>query len=140
MLKNSLIALCLSAGLTLILTGYADTYYKWVDDENVTHYSKHPPADRESTKIQTSGSRSAHPPTAVSRPATQDSQSSTQQVAAGTPIKNPEICKRARANLKTMQESARIRQKDEYGEVRLLSEEEKASEVNRAKVAIKENC
>ncbi len=138
--KNTLISLSLFAAVTLAAAGYTDTYYKWVDDQNITHYGKRPPADRESTEVHTSGLRSAPAPAPSTSAKEEAGKPGNIKTAEGKLIKDPEVCKRARTNLKTLQESALIRQKDEYGDVRVLSEEEKASEINRAKDAIKLNC
>lgn len=140
MYKKPFIMLSLSAGLLLSLPALADTYYKWVDDENVTHYEKHPPKDRESTKVTTSGSRSAPPPAAKSSKSADDLASNSSVIGQGKPVKDKSICEKARNNLKAMKAHARVHQRDEYGEQRLLSEQEKEAEMNRARAAIKQNC
>jgi hypothetical protein len=144
MLKKSFISFSLSVGLLLSAAADAETYYKWVDDNNVTHYTTHPPKGRGSVEIQASGGHSEPPPPSYTRSvqdeAPESSQSSDPNLAAVKPTKDPAVCERARANLKTLQEHARIRQKDAYGEVKVLSEEEKAAEIKRASDAVKTHC
>ncbi len=138
MYKTLLLLLGLITTLVFTSIGAAETYYKWVDDDNVTHYSKQPPKGRDFTKIQTSTGHSA--PVAAKDANQVSNDKTAQTTAAAGPVKDKVICKQAQANLKTMQEHARIRQKDQYGEERLLTDEEKAEEIRRAREAIKTNC
>ena len=54
--------------------------------------------------------------------------------------KNPEFCQRARENLETLNTAARIRMRDEDGELRYINEEEKEEQRQRAREAIATHC
>jgi hypothetical protein len=54
--------------------------------------------------------------------------------------KNPEFCKRAKENLAALDTNARIRMRNEEGEVRYLTPEEKEAEKNKALDTIKATC
>ena len=51
-----------------------------------------------------------------------------------------ENCDNAKANLKTMEDHARIRVMGDDGKFRYLSDEEKQQQLDRAKAIITENC
>lgn len=143
--KKVLINFILAILLALPVTAHTATYYRWVDDQNVTHYTTHPPEDRASEKVNIYGSKksTATPATQITEPtpANADQQAANSPDQANTkPKKDPKVCARARENLKTLQENAQIRQRNEYGEDYILSEEQKAQEIEKAKEAIKKNC
>ena len=54
--------------------------------------------------------------------------------------KNPEYCARAKDNLVQIESHARIRLRDDQGEIRYLSEEEKNAERKKAQYAVKAYC
>lgn len=140
MLNKILLSLSLASLLFVPMMSQAATYYRWVDDNKVTHYTMDIPEGREYEIVKTIGGKGISPPPA-SHPSDKVTNSSTQtQPTASKPKKDPAVCEKARANLKTLQEHARIRQKNEYGEEVLLSEEEKDAEIQRAKKAVNTYC
>ena len=54
--------------------------------------------------------------------------------------KNPEICERARENLTTLNTYARVRLRDDQGEYRYITEEEKEAQRNEARSLIAAHC
>jgi hypothetical protein len=64
------------------------------------------------------------------------------QTNANKPVieKNPEFCERAKDNLKQIDSHARIRMRNDQGEVRYLSDEEKAAEKEKALSSIEAYC
>ncbi len=130
----------LAIALYLPVTSMAETYYRWVDEDKVTHYTRQPPGNYPYEKIDTFTGRS----TSVAPQSTVDKNKETAETlsktASSKPTKDPAICKRAKANLKTLTEHALIRQKNEYGEVVVLNEKKKKDEIERAQKAIKDNC
>lgn len=109
----------------------ADAYYRWVDKNGVTHYTTTPPKNGKSVIIntKTGGHKSASP----------FKESPSEQDLAQTKKKEA-ICATAKANLKTLQTSEKVKMTDEYGEEKVMSDKERKAELERAKTAIKEHC
>lgn len=144
--------LCLPLlAITLAFPAAAAKVYKWVDDEGVTHYTEQAPADKEYEIVSTSGA----PPSGAAKAkkqleearaardekATKDLDFAEQQKIRDEEARiRKENCENAKANLKTMQEHARIRILGDDGEFRYLSEEEKQQQEDRAKQIISDNC
>ena len=118
----------------------AATYYRWVDEAGVTHYTSTPPRGIPSEKV-TSATRSPSPP-APDTAKTEDKESqatpSPQQQAAS--LKDPERCSEAKKRLETLQSGSRIRMATEDGGFRYLNKENIADETERAKQAADESC
>ncbi|MBR9910472.1 MAG: DUF4124 domain-containing protein [Gammaproteobacteria bacterium] len=121
-------------------------YYRWQDDEGITHYSAHPPKDRVATKVRATNTqievRDNQAPPAPAQNADQDSEAApdnAQQTAAAKPVSDPQRCEAARKNIKTLQEKSRIRIKDN-GEYRFLTPEEMAEKLRIAQHIIDEEC
>ena len=123
------VALCSSAT--------AGQYYRWTDENGVTHYTDKPPANRETKTVNTSN---VHGTTPTSTPATEEAEASEETVEA-PPVreKSPERCAIARQNLKSISENARVRIK-ENGEFRYLNEKEVNAKRQEARQTIKEDC
>jgi hypothetical protein len=127
-------AVIATIAMTNINSSWADTYYRWVDDNNVTHYTTRPPAGRETVVVNTkTGGHSALPTEKNGTKETSSAQKTQQQ-------QKQSICETAKSNLETLKSKAQVRLTDEYGEQRLMSKEDKEKEVARAKEAIKLNC
>lgn len=131
----------------------AKNYYKWVDENGVTHYSERKPHDRDAERISVATGRSAAPEASeassnansnAGNAASKASQGETPNtaVAANDAVdtKDPERCAAARQNLKVLQENARVRLKAEDGSFRFLDENEKAEKAREAQDAINEAC
>lgn len=109
----------------------ADAYYRWVDKNGVTHYTTTPPQNTKSVIIntKTGGQKSSSP--FKETPSDKDLAQAKKKEA---------ICATAKANLKTLQTSDKVKMTDEYGEEKVMSDEERKAELERAKTAIKEHC
>ncbi len=142
-------------GLLLILiytaTASAAKVYKWVDEEGVTHYDEQAPTGKDYQQITTSGA----PPTdsvkakknlADSRKQQQLEKEKQLDFETQKKIRDEqarvrnENCKNAQANLKTLQQNARIRMIGEDGEFHYLSEEDKQKQMDTAQKIIDDNC
>jgi hypothetical protein len=124
------------------LANAATNYYKWTDENGVTHYSARKPHDREAEVIRV---RSGQPiPTAPAASASDRAPSAPQarndSNAVTANLKDPERCETARDNLETLRTNARVRMKSEDGEIRYLSEEEKAEKTREFEKAVAESC
>lgn len=122
-----LCSLALTSCLLSTLAG-AETVYKWVDDEGVTHFTAHPPKNRKSDAMRTSTGRSE--PIDYSKQFPQEGSNNAQSNVAESPRGAPsqeeldEACRRARENLKMIEEGRRIAVTDDNGEQRYLDQQE----------------
>ena len=122
------------AGLMLVsLTAAAEgTLYRWKDAQGSIVVSDRPPAAgteyetiaTDSSVVRRVDGRQAAAPSAPSQP--QAAQSDQQASSNSIYEKNPEYCESARKNLEVIDSAARIRIKDENGEMRYISDEERA--------------
>jgi len=135
--------LMMVTGLTILMLNStnltAEEVYKWVDAEGVTHYQAHPPKNREAQSIQTKTGHSA--PIKYN---TNTGKAVAQKVTDSTPTtaskKDPELCSKAQANLRTLQQHSRVRTTDENGELRYLAPEEIEQRKQNATRIVGEAC
>lgn len=153
------VLLALTAGLASTAQA-ADSYYRWKDERGNLVVSDRPPqASIEYEVFSTDSNRfrrvspgeGAVPPETTSRPGnrfeTSDSSDGSnnedpmETVAVEVlPEKNPEICERAKQNLQTLESAARIRVRDEQGELRYLTGDEKDAQRQNALDNIEVHC
>lgn len=148
-MKKTLTCLALAC---LVTAGpaFADKYFKWTDAKGVTHYSDAPPPpDAASTgevKVTTrlpSDSESAVERLEKQRAETLKNLNAPATAAVPAKVDKSqyaERCKQLRANLQTMQNSGRVKEQDEKGETRVLTEEEKKQRMDDAERQIKAFC
>ena len=139
------IVLMLGAISTETIAGNA--YYRWTDsDGNPVHSDRPPPAGTNYEVVSTGSSQvrkvsssegAVAPESDTSK---KDAFDRFEDVKAEPPAKNPEYCKSARANLDTLESKARIRLKDDNGEYRYLTMEEKETQKKTARDMIATHC
>lgn len=134
----------------------AAQFYKWTDENGVTHYSENPPPatakSATEVKVQTrlpSGADAAtqslqkqrESSSKANADATKGKQGNTTTAPAKEDAsKNAERCKRSRENLAAMEEHGRVSETDDKGEKRVLSDEEKNQRMDEARRLIKAFC
>lgn len=132
----------------------AQEYYKWTDDRGVTHYGSQPPAEfiDRATKIKVNSSAPSGADVAESK--IQERTQKLSEKAAETPSWNSqkeaaeqkqkeaniENCKIYKKNLLLMTQNNRIREKNEAGEMVILSAEAKEAKMKAAEDYIAEYC
>ncbi len=135
-------------GLAALNAHAGQTHYRWLDDRGNPVHSDRPPPEgidyevvsTESSLIrQVDAEEGAVPPEVDPKPGNEFKQVNKSAEMQATP-KNPEYCKRAQENLNTLNTSARIRLRDDNGEFRFLSEEEKAEQRAKAEEIIELYC
>ncbi len=133
-------------GLGALTATAGNTYYRWLDDRGNPVHSDRPPPEgvdyevvsTQSTMVrQVEAEEGAVPAEIEPKPGNEFEQvdSAPSQIK-----KNPEYCQRARENLATLNETARIRMRDENGEYYYLTEEQKAAQRSNAEAAIARHC
>lgn len=138
---------------------FSKTYYKWVDEEGVTHYEASPPKAEARTKtpvekIKTSNKLPRDAKLAQERlesqreardQAKKDTTSAKEKSKRAQAIDEyeqqvKENCEISRNNLNILQQSPRVREKDDKGEFRFLSEEEHQNRIKEAQKYVTEHC
>jgi hypothetical protein len=140
------------AGAALILSLTSVTaiagknHYRWIDDRgNPVHSDRPPPKGIDYEVISTGSSMVREVDAeegAVPAQINPSAGNEFEQVetAKSRIEKNPEYCQRARENLATLNSAARIRLRDNQGELRYISEEEKEEQRQEAREMIAVHC
>jgi hypothetical protein len=135
-----------------------DEYYTWIDEHGVVNYSEHNPQGFDARFITPSQRFGYQKPLEQEAP----EQTATQQTAAPAAEEERDIdveiatqkaridkeiaaakksnCNIGKLNLAQLQNYNRIKVQGDDGQVRVLSDEEKQSRIDRAKTTIRENC
>ena len=143
---------CLAAAAFMIVAsaGFSahasSTYYRWQDDRGNPVHSDRPPPAGTPYEVITTGSSLVRQVDAEEGavPATTEPTVSNDfepvNTSKTTTKKNPEQCQRARENLQTLNTKARIQVRNDQGELRPLSEEEKEIQRQQAMDVIAVHC
>ena len=145
LIKCTLVALCVATGLNILNAAAGEAYYRWVDERGNPMHSDRPPPKGTDYEVITTGSsfkREVDAQEGAVPLEVKPSPSNNFEVAKEEPSikKNPEYCARARDNLTQLNTRARIRIRDDQGEVKYLSEEEKTAARTKAQEAITAYC
>ena len=123
------------------------TYYRWADDRGNPVHSDRPPPEGVDYEVVSTGSSMVRKVSADEGAVPADTNSTPgnefdtfETAKAEVPKKNPEYCKRAQDNLATLTSKARVRVRDEKGDYRYLSEEEKDAEKSKANDQVIAHC
>ena len=122
-------------------------YYRWMDERGNPVHSDRPPPKGTDYEVVSTGSSLIRQVDAEEgvvpaevEPHVGNEFEQVDSRRTETVKKNPEACQRARDNLAQLDSHARIRLRNDQGEVRFLSEEEKAAEREKAMIAIEAFC
>jgi hypothetical protein len=134
--------------IVMSFTAAADnTHYRWIDERGQpVHSDRPPPAGTDYEVVSTgssivrkvSGDEGVVPAETMPRVGNQFDQIDME--APKEVEKNPEYCERAQKNLEALQNATRIKVRNDQGELRFLSEEERQAEMIKAKDAIATHC
>ncbi len=122
------------------------TYYRWLDERGTPVNSDRPPpagtpydvvSTKSKLKREVGAGEGAVPATVEPSVGNEFEPVKTQAEAVK---KNPEMCKRAQENLETLNTKVQIQVRNDQGELRPLSEEEKEEQRKRAMDTIKAHC
>lgn len=124
----------------------AEVLYRWKDDQgNPVHSDRPPPQgiDYEvistgSSMVRTVEAEEGAVPLEVKPSASNDFE--PVEIKKTKIEKNPEYCQRARENLATLDSNVRIRMRNDQGEVRFLTEEERDIERQKAHISMENYC
>ena len=134
------------AGLLLFPNAYSATkVYKWTDASGEVHYGEMPPDPKNAQVINVHAGpeRDQNTGNAETKSAGNDTPA-PQDPAERLKKENDQVvkenCKIYQQNLRAMENSARIREKDEGGNYHYLTPEQKAKRMKDAQDYIKQNC
>ncbi|WP_426415883.1 DUF4124 domain-containing protein [Aestuariirhabdus sp. LZHN29] len=143
--------LIIFSALLTMSSAHAATYYKWVDDNGLTHYSATPPEGRPSVQIERGSSRSPsgitpsipsanEPNEAAARTEDKLEAEGFEQNLAAAEETRKKNCDTARENKVQLTLKNRIKLLQDDGTYRVLSDEEKQQKVRQADEAIDTYC
>ncbi|GAB2190916.1 DUF4124 domain-containing protein [Sessilibacter sp. MAH2] len=145
--SKNLTKFCAAVSFALFATSsvYAATLYKWTDKDGVTHYAEHPPTNVTNAEKIRSNVAPGNSPVQYQSPTAQ-AEAKRQQAAQDESLSPEEQaakkarCDIARKNLESLNTFVRVREKDENGEIRFLSEEEVNDRKEKFKNVLNKEC
>ena len=146
-MKLAFLTGCLITLATTSVSVNAESYYKWVDKNGVTHYSETRPVDIATTLVRV---KAANPDTEQSAiPAeTTLAEERENSIAEVTPPPTEQQlavqrsnCSKASRKLIALENAGRVRQLDEQsGEYRYLPNREKLAEISKMRNYLRSKC
>ena len=116
-------------------SSYAEVFYKWQDDSGNWVYGEHPPAGITAIEIKTHSNRDS---------ALGDKSDEMTDQAVKAELKADQLkadyCQQARENIEALSSEDEIQQRDAEGNVTVLSDEDRAVEMEKAKLALENYC
>lgn len=146
--KQTAVTVLMAAACCFALSSQAATLYKWTDENGVVHFSEHPPAGVANVEKVRNHVARGNSPVQYNAPSTQSEAAETAEAqptnAEAGQQRDPAVqkarCETARKNLDSLSSFVRIREKDENGELRFLSEEEVAERRQTFKDIVDKEC
>ena len=114
---------------------YAEVFYKWQDETGSWVYGEHPPVGVAAIEIKTHSNRNNTTDTPDKDLA--DKAANAEQMAKQ---QREDYCKQARENIEALSSEAVIRQRDDNGNAVVLPDEDRAMELEKAKLALDSYC
>ena len=135
-------------GLSSLNAIAGTNHYRWTDDRGHPVHSDRPPPKGVDYEVITTGSNLTRQveaeegavPAEVEPRVGNDFEQIDPKAKTAAVKKNAEYCQRAKDNLRALDTSARIRVRDENGELRFLNEEEKKTQREDAQAGISNYC
>ena len=153
--KKWILAVIPCVVILMTTNSYAQSFYKWTDEQGATHYTQTPPPEKFIKKIAIS----THVPedSAKEIKSLKDQSSQNLKVAdagekqadqdkvkaaaeAERRNKNSKLCEQLKNNQALLQTGQRIHTADAKGERSYLTEEQKAAQIKQQATQIKNDC
>ncbi len=131
----------LAAALVLAPAAAAQSVYKWVDEDGVTHYAQHPPDTGDAQLIDPENA--APPPSEPEAPETESAESGadeTDSADSELPSSMSEYCDQMRQRVDTLAGDAALQIRQDDGNLQELSDEQRAERLERARSQIDQHC
>ncbi|MDG1292697.1 MAG: DUF4124 domain-containing protein [Pseudomonadales bacterium] len=124
--------------LSLVIStssSYAEVFYKWEDDSGSWVYGEHPPMGVEAIEIKTHSNRNND--SGSKKDELADKAANAEEAAKQ---QRELYCKQARENVEALSSEAAIQQRDDTGNVTMLSDKDRAIELEKAQMALESYC
>lgn len=146
--RKQLLHVMVSLMLLITAPSVMATMYKWVDDEGNIHYSQTPPVDREASTIAKPRTPPPPPPSTEGEPDATASEGGeelqgdgpTEEEIRAEKERIAQECQRARQWISEIENKPRLRVRDDDGNLRYLSEEERQARLKQAQDYLKKYC
>ena len=117
------------------------TVYRWIDKDNVVHFSQSQPKHDNYTEISMSNNKSANAMT-NNEGSSENQGSNSDSFASNNGLNDAknDQCANARENIKTLEEFKKIQYKDENGKMQVLSDLEKKQQLEMNKKQAEVYC
>ncbi|WOH39157.1 DUF4124 domain-containing protein [Thalassotalea fonticola] len=126
-----------TAYTTLLAQAKEVTVYRWVDENNVVHYGQHEPLEDDFAEITIETTYSpVQAPLKESVSAEAKEKQLSNQVAQASNIK----CKNAEANLRTLNDFAKVEVTEKSGKSRLLTDKERIQRIRQSEKEVEAYC
>ncbi|MGJ8693712.1 MAG: DUF4124 domain-containing protein [Thalassotalea sp.] len=118
-----------------------DIVYRWVDENNVVHFSQHQPSHDNYTTLSVSGNSKKRDNNKPAEDANQAAEKSSEEEKKSTieTVMNKR-CEEVKANKETLTSFEKVQFKSADGELTLLSDEEKTQQIAIADKQIEVYC
>lgn len=129
-------------------TALAEKYYRWVDEEGTTHYTKNPPKGEQADEVNTHYKASSSKDEEMKkleqmrvRREKEKEQTELEKRKEKEPEEvSEEFCEQHRKNLETLQNKPIVRRENpETGEMEVIAQEEKEKMIEKTRQAL-EKC
>lgn len=118
-----------------------DIVYRWVDDNNVVHFSHNPPADKDYAEIRVRVSYASTDPITTDEDAIEDNeQDNATNIAHLSDEEKQKHCESAQTNKKILTSFERVLMSDEDGNEKAMTEDEKAKQLELSEKYIDIYC
>lgn len=136
--KTSISLIAFMAAIGLGAAAHASEYYRWVDENGVSHFSQQPPpkSQAEAEKVKVNVRTPSEEETAAAEEAVKKELKATKKVSTY----DPKRCDTERKRLQTLRSGTRIRMPDGDGGFRFLEQSQINREMQKSQRAIQESC
>jgi hypothetical protein len=145
-------AVSLATALALcghISGSHAEDYYRWVNDDGVTHYGSTPPQGVEAVKVKAYGGQNTAAPSESDEAASETEDLSLddenlppeeRERRRKLADKQRKICDDEKSRLSVLEKNGRIRMKEQDGSYRYMTQTEIQAEIATSKNIMKDVC
>jgi len=120
------------------ITAAEITVYRWVDKNNVVHFSQHQPAHDNYTEITMT--EAYRPPAEENTPVNETTRFLEQASTEGLSADALKKCNEAKANVRTLSDFDNIQYTDSEGVTKILNAEEKRQQLEISKKQVEVYC
>ena len=144
---NPLVAFTTAALIFGAASSWGEEFYRWRDAKGIAHYGSTPPQGIKATKVKVYGTRSPSPIQRTAQAAGSEQQKLAANSASTAPQKQAQLkkaqaseCQAERKRLRVLKSNQPIRMKQANGELKYLTRQEIAQEIQESKSFLNDAC